>query len=47
MSSKEVIERAFGNIPKEIPMSNWDFDVIPGWRGFKYYYLKIVRFFTR
>lgn len=46
MSSKEVIEKAFGNIPKELPGNDiWDW--IPTTRGFKFYYLKLVRFFTR
>jgi hypothetical protein len=46
MSSKDTIEKAFGNFNKELPGS-FDWDWIPSVRGFKYYYLKIVRFFTR
>jgi hypothetical protein len=46
MSSKDTIEKAYGSVPKEVTESYiWDW--IPSGRGFKYYYLKIVRFFTR
>jgi hypothetical protein len=46
MSSKETIERAYANVPKEpIPYLNMDW--VPTSRGVKYYWLKLVRFFTR
>jgi len=45
MSNKDVIEKAYGNIPKEV---NYGFhvDIIP-FRGVKYYWLRLIRFFTR
>jgi hypothetical protein len=46
MSSKEVFEKAYGNVPKEIP-TPFEFDWIPSYRGFKFYYIKVKRFFTR
>jgi hypothetical protein len=46
MSSKETFEKAYGNFNKELPvMGDWDW--IPSRRGLKYYYLKMIRFFTR
>jgi len=43
MSSKETIQKAYGNYNKELPgVFNWDW--IPTNRGIKYYYLKFVRF---
>ena len=46
MSSKEIINRAYGNMPKEVGLvGNWDF--IPTWRGVKYYWHKLVRKVTR
>jgi hypothetical protein len=44
--SEEVINRAYGHIAKEIaPMIN--FDVLPVFRGFKYYWYRLIRKFTR
>lgn len=46
MKSKDTLEKAYGSIPKEIgnPFNlNW----IPEVRSAKYYYVKLVRFFTR
>ena len=46
MSSKDVINRAYGNMPKEVGFTvNWDF--IPTWRGIKYYWYKLIRKVTR
>jgi hypothetical protein len=46
MSTKDTFEKAYGNFSKELPGSvNWDW--IPTKRGFKYYYLKLIRYFTR
>jgi len=46
MNSKDVIDRAYGSIPREIGGAyNWDF--IPQYRGIRYYYLKVKRFVTR
>jgi hypothetical protein len=42
----ETIERAYGNVPKELPgVYIWDW--IPGTRGIKYYVIRLVRKFTR
>ena len=46
MSSKDTIEKAFANITKDVGNPNL-FDWIEPRRGIKYYYLKLVRFFTR
>jgi hypothetical protein len=46
MSREEIINRAYGNMPKEVGFAgNWDF--IPTWRGVKYYWHKLVRKVTR
>jgi hypothetical protein len=43
MSKQEdVINRAYGNVPKEIGYNgNWD--VLPSLRGIKYYWYKLIR----
>jgi hypothetical protein len=42
MSSKETLDKAYGNMPKEVGFSvDWGF--IPSWRGVKYYWYKLVR----
>ena len=43
---QETIERAYGNVPKEV-VPSFTLDWIPNTRGVKYYYLKFIRFFTR
>ena len=45
MSQKDTIEKAYGSIPKEVT-SLMEFNWVE-FRGVKYYYLKLVRFFTR
>ena len=45
MNTKETIDKAYGNIPKEVGVYA-DID-IQIFRGFKYYWLRLVRFFTR
>jgi hypothetical protein len=42
----ETLQRAFGHIPKELPGTNFSFDIIP-FRGIRYYWLLLVRKFTR
>ena len=42
----EVLQKAYGNIPKEVGFGVTVFDFIT-FRGVKYYLLRIVRFFTR
>jgi len=42
---KETIEKAYGNIPKEVGMyHDWG---IPTIRGIKYYWLLLIRKFRR
>lgn len=46
MSSKEIIEKAFVNVTKEVSDPNiWNW--IQPLRGLKYYYLRLVRFYIR
>jgi len=46
MSSEDTINRAYGNMPREVGFThNWDF--IPTWRGMKYYWHKLIRKITR
>jgi hypothetical protein len=47
MTTKETLDKAYGNMPKE-PTPNFDlFDWLPTWRGIRYYWFKVVRKFTR
>jgi hypothetical protein len=40
--SKDVINRAYGNFPKEVtPII--EFNLFPTWRGIKYYYIMLKR----
>lgn len=44
--SKDVIDRAYGNISKEVtPII--DFNLYPTFRGIKYYWIKLKRKFKR
>lgn len=45
MKPKEVIEKAYGSMPREVGFSV-DVDIFP-LRGVRYYILKVIRFFTR
>jgi hypothetical protein len=47
MSAKETIEKAYGNVPKEVGFNNGLFDWLPTPRGIKYYWYKLKRFCTR
>ena len=48
MSPKDILDRAYGNVPKEPTPSFFDFtDLIPTWRGIKYYWIKLIRKITR
>jgi hypothetical protein len=43
---KDVINRAYGNVPKEI--GYWyDWNFVPSWRGVRYYWHKLIRKVTR
>jgi hypothetical protein len=46
MSTNEVLEKAYGNIPREVGI-NIDMSWLPTLRGVKYYWLILVRKFTR
>jgi hypothetical protein len=46
MTQKEILERAYGNIPKE-PIIVFQLDWIPTIRGVKYYWLRFKRLITR
>ena len=46
MDSKDVLNRAYRNIPKE-PIPYIDLDWLPTFRGAKYYWLVLIRKFTR
>jgi hypothetical protein len=47
MSSKETLDKAYGNVPKEVGFSDSLFDWLPTPRGIKYYWYKLKRFITR
>ena len=45
MKPKDTIEKAYGNIPKEVvPVLNFDISIF---RGVKYYWYKLIRKITR
>jgi hypothetical protein len=46
MLGKDTINKAYGNVPKEVGF-NFDMTWVPTIRGFKYYWLKLVRKVTR
>jgi len=46
MTTKEVLEKAYGNFPKDVGI-NFDLLWLPTPRGVKYYWLVLVRKFTR
>ena len=43
---KETIDKAYGNMPKEVGF-NFDINFVPTWRGIKYYWHKLIRKVTR
>jgi hypothetical protein len=44
MSSKDTLDKAYGNMPKEVGFSDQLFDWLPTFRGIKYVWYKwIVR----
>ena len=46
MSRKETLDKAYGNIPSEVGFSI-EMNLLPGWRGIKYYWYKLIRRATR
>jgi hypothetical protein len=47
MTQKEILDKAYGNMPREVGMSSDIFDCLPSWRGIKYYWYKLIRRVTR
>jgi hypothetical protein len=44
---KETLDKAYGNVPREVGLSDVMFDWIPTWRGIKYYWYRLIRKATR
>jgi hypothetical protein len=44
---QEVIDRAYGNMPKEVGFTFDIMSALPTWRGIKYYWYKLIRKATR
>jgi len=44
--SEDVINRAYRNVPKEVPLVNMNLDSF-SFRGIRYYWLLLKRKFTR
>ena len=44
--SEDTLNKAYGNAPKEVA-GYFDLDIIPGYRGIKYYFYRLLRWFTR
>ena len=44
---QDTLEKAYGSIPKDYPNPFDFFDWLPTPRGIKYYWIKLVRRFTR
>jgi hypothetical protein len=38
----DVLQKVYGSMPKEIGFYI-DMDILPGWRGIKYYWYKLIR----
>jgi hypothetical protein len=48
MSKQEdTLNKAYGNMPKEVGFNDWFFDWLPTFRGIKYYWYKLLRKVTR
>ena len=45
--TNDVIERAYGHIPKECLPNIEITNFVPTWRGIRYYWLILIRKFTR
>jgi hypothetical protein len=45
MKAKDTIDKAYGNVPKEVNTSLDFADILP--RGVRYYWLRFVRLVTR
>ena len=47
MTQHDTLNKAYGNIPKEVSYGNDLFSWLPSPRGIKYYWIKLVRAVTR
>jgi len=43
----EVLQKAYGSMPKEVGYTTDMFNWMPTWRGVKYYWYKLIRKATR
>jgi hypothetical protein len=46
MTRKDTLNKAYGNIPKEVGLTDV-FDWVPSYRGIKYWYIRAKRLFNR
>ena len=47
MTQKDTIEKAYGNVPRELP-DPFDFDILEDfYRSLRYRWIQFCRFFTR
>ena len=47
MTQKDTIEKAYGNVPRELP-DPFDFDILEDfYRSLRYRWIRFRRFFTR
>ena len=46
VSRKDIFDRAYGSIPREVGMA-FDVNWIPTYRGLKFYWYKLLRKITR
>ena len=46
MTTKETLDKAYGNVPKEVGFA-LDLDWLPTIRGIRYYWYKLIRKITR
>lgn len=47
MSTKETLDKAYGNVPREVGFGDSLYEWLPTPRGIKYYWYKLIRFITR
>ena len=47
MTSKDTLNKAYGNIPKEVGIDFYVILYLPTFRGIKYYYYRLIRKVTR
>jgi hypothetical protein len=47
MTRKDTLNKTYGNIPKEVSFAFDIMDCLPTFRGIKYWYILVKRYFTR